>query len=78
MKWLSPLLRKGYALPKELQKLNYNRKKRDEIKSEKDISFLFVIENKASSSVNKVQQWRPLSVNATLVYLVHKECMFSW
>lgn len=35
------------------QKLNYNRIKRDEIKSEKDISFLFVKENTESSSVKQ-------------------------
>ena len=40
------LVRKGYVVPKDpTQKLNYNRIKRDEIKSEKDISFLFVKEN---------------------------------
>ena len=39
-------------MPKEpMQKLNYNRIKRDEIKSEKDIRFLFVKENTVSSSV---------------------------
>ena len=48
------LVRKGYVVPKDpTQKLNYNRIKRDEIKSEKDISFLFVKENTASSSVKQ-------------------------
>lgn len=48
------LLRKGYVVPKDpMQKLNYNRIRRDEIRSEKDISFLFVKENTASSSVKQ-------------------------
>lgn len=48
------LVRKGYVVPKDpTQKLNYNRIKRDEIKSEKDISLLFVKENTASSSVKQ-------------------------
>ena len=48
------LVRKGYVVPKDpMQKLNYIRIKRDEIKREKDISFLFVKENTASSSVKQ-------------------------
>ena len=48
------LLRKGYVVPKDpTQMLNYNRIKRHEIKSEKDISFLFVKGNKASSTVKQ-------------------------
>lgn len=46
------LLTKGYVVPKDpMQMLNYNCIKRHEIKSEKDISFLFVKGNTASSSV---------------------------
>ena len=41
-------------MPKDpTQKLNYNRIKRDKIKSEKDISFLFVKDNTASLSVKQ-------------------------
>ena len=48
------LLRKGYVVPKgPTQMLNYNRIKRHEIKSEKDISFLFVKGNKVSSTVKQ-------------------------
>lgn len=48
------LLRKGYVVPKDPTKtLNYNCIKRHEIKSEKDISLLFVKENTASSSVKQ-------------------------
>ena len=48
------LLRKGYVVPKgPTQMLNYNRIKKHEIKSEKDISFLFVKGNKASSTVKQ-------------------------
>lgn len=48
------LLRKGYVVPKDpIQKLNYNCIRRDEIRSKKDINFLFVKENTASSSVKQ-------------------------
>lgn len=48
------LLRKGYVVPKDpIQKLNYNCRRRDEIRSKKDINFLFVKENTASSSVKQ-------------------------
>ena len=48
------LLRKGYVVPKDpTQTLNYNRIKRHDIKSEKDVSFLFLKGNTASSSVKQ-------------------------
>lgn len=48
------LLRKGYVVPKDpMQKLNYNRIRSDKIRREKDISFLFIRGNTASSSLKQ-------------------------
>ena len=49
------LVRKGYVVPKDpMQKLNYNPIKRDEIKSKKDISFLFVKKTQHLQVLSKV------------------------
>ena len=54
------LLRKGHVVPKHPTKtLNYNCIKRDEIKIEKDISFVFVKGNTASSSVKQSSTFVP-------------------
>lgn len=72
------LVRKGYVVPKDpTQKLNYNPIKRDEIKSKKDISFLFVKKTQHLQVLSKVYFQSMLDIPMSLrTSMTHSVLLF--
>lgn len=72
------LVRKGYVVPKDpTQKLNYNPIKRDEMKSKKDISFLFVKKTQHLQVLSKVYFQSMLDIPMSLrTSMTHSVLLF--